>query len=103
MVRYFRWVYWVGLLVLSPDLINWIGDLLRPIGDMLTALGKLGGFGDLIGTVTGGGFVPDTGGGGGTLNATFNVYGDPAVMERTIVNTLARLLPAQWLRNARFG
>ena len=71
------------------DLVNWISDLLDTIGDALDALSKLNPFGGVIDAVTGGGGMSlDTGGTGGTLNATFNVYGDPAVIERTVVNTL---------------
>jgi len=70
------------------DLIKWVVDLLRPIGQLLDALSKVSGLGNIIGQLTGGGFVGDTGGSGGTLNATFNIYGDPAVLERTVISTL---------------
>lgn len=71
------------------DLIKWISDLLRPIGQVVDALASLNPFGDLIKTITGGPMVAtDTGGPGNIINATFNITGDPAVIERTVVAAL---------------
>ena len=71
------------------DLISYLLKLMKPITDVLDGLSKLNPFGDLIGQITGGGFPsPATGGSGATLNATINIYGDPAVIERTVVTTL---------------
>jgi hypothetical protein len=71
------------------DLISWLLKLMKPITDALDGLAKLNPFGDIIGMVTGGGFPSATTGGiNPTLNATFNIYGDPAIIERTVVTTL---------------
>ena len=71
------------------DLVKWIGNLLSPIGDLLDNLAKLNPFSGLIDTITGGGFPSNaTGGSVPQMNATFHIYGDPAVIERTVVSTL---------------
>jgi len=72
------------------DLIKWLSDLLRPIGDVIDALASLNPFGGLIAQITGGPGVgsTDTGGVGAPFNATFNIYGDPAVVEATLVRVL---------------
>jgi hypothetical protein len=71
-------------------LISWLGDLLRPIGQVLDALSHLSVFGDIIGMVTGGpgGTFMGTGGPGSTANFTFNIHGDPSVIEQTVVRAL---------------
>lgn len=71
------------------DLINWIGKLLAPVGELIDSLGKLNPFGGIIDAITGGGLPsPATGGSVPQMNATFHIYGDPAVIERTVVSTL---------------
>jgi hypothetical protein len=72
------------------DLIKWLSDLLRPIGEVIDALAALNPFGGLISQITGGpgGGSTDTGGVGAPFNATFNIYGDPAVVEATLVRVL---------------
>ena len=78
-----------GVLEFVVDLINWIGKLLKPVGDLINGLSQLNPFGGIIDAITGGGFPSGaTGGSVPQLNATFNIYGDPAVIERTVVNTL---------------
>lgn len=73
------------------DLINWLSNLLRPIGDVINALASLNPFGGLISQITGGpgaGVSTDTGGVGAPFNATFNIYGDPATVEATLIKVL---------------
>jgi hypothetical protein len=70
------------------QLIKWLGDLLRPVALVVDALSHLSIFGDLIHMVTGGGPSQATGGPGGTANFTFNIHGDPAVIEQTVVRAL---------------
>ena len=71
------------------DLINWVGKLLAPVGDLIDALASLNPFSGLIDQITGGGYPSgDTGGPAGSFSATFNIIGDPAVIERTVVGTL---------------
>lgn len=72
------------------DLINWFADLLRPIGQVIDALASLNPFGGLIAQITGGGGAvsTDTGGVGAPFNATFNIYGDPATVESTLIRVL---------------
>lgn len=78
-----------GVLGFVVDLINWVGKLLAPIGDLIDALSRLNPFGGIIDAITGGGYPSGaTGGSVPQLNATFNIYGDPAVIERTVVTTL---------------
>lgn len=89
---------WVGFLatVFSTaigfviDFISWIGRLLAPLGQVLDALASLNPFGDIIGMVTGGGGTGGsfTGGTGGPFTATFNIHGDPATIERTVIGAL---------------
>jgi hypothetical protein len=72
------------------DLIGWIGDLLRPIGQVIDALASLNPFGGLIKTITGGPMrmEADTGGPAPSFNAQFNIYGDPAQIEATVIRAL---------------
>jgi len=71
------------------DLITWIGKLLAPVGELIDNLGKLNPFSGIIDAITGGGFPSGaTGGSVPQMNATFHIYGDPAVIERTVVSTL---------------
>jgi hypothetical protein len=77
------------VLDLIVDLISFIGKLLEPVGDLIDGLASLNPFGGLIDQITGGGFPSGaTGASAPQLNATFNIYGDPAVIERTVVSTL---------------
>jgi hypothetical protein len=70
-------------------LISWIGRLLAPLGSVLDALAALNPFGDIIGMVTGGGTGGSTtGGAGGPFTAIFNIHGDPATIERTVIGAL---------------
>lgn len=74
------------------DLISWFGRLIKPIADAIDWLSKLNPFSGLIDFVTGhtgGGGFGDTGGPSSTFNATFNIYGDPATIERTVVKALS--------------
>jgi len=73
------------------DLIGWFSRLIKPISDAIDWLSKLNPFSGLIDFVTGrtgGGMSGATGGPSGTMNATFNIYGDPATIERTVVGAL---------------
>lgn len=73
------------------DLIKWLADLLSPIGQVIDALASLNPFGGLIAQITGGpggATSTDTGGVGAPFNATFNIYGDPATVEATLVRVL---------------
>ena len=91
LAKYFGFVATVLSTVIGfvADLIGWIGRLLAPLGSVLDALAALNPFGDIIGMVTGGGTGGSTTGGtGGPFTAIFNIHGDPATIERTVIGAL---------------